>query len=92
MLEDHKKRKEDPTKALDELIGQANNAVNQAVEPPPRQYANPFQGKFTPVDSQKPAFVDRPKSALEKNVNEEKGMKEYDDYIKELYRVINKDN
>ena len=42
MLEDHKKRKEDPTKALDELIGQANNAVNQAVEPPPRQYANPF--------------------------------------------------
>lgn len=39
MIEDHKKRNkeipkvEDPTKALDDLIGQAKEAVNQAIEP-----------------------------------------------------------
>ena len=52
----------------------------------PFVFATPYISNSRPYKS-----GNEKKPYEEPKANQEKGMKEYDDYIKELYRVINKD-
>lgn len=85
MLDDIKKRKMQYKKEIDEKqqpqvewIGAAKEVAKPEEENP---FSKPSAKKFIPADSQK---------EFKKPANEKKDMAEYDAYIKELYKVIDK--